>query len=161
MQRNLVHSVVRASVGSAITGENFADTFKNVAVNDVLSATHATIGDLTDGTGANDLPVANLIAHAFVGGLAAEATGGEFAAGAASGLASATAAQSGLFDGLSEQQIAVVSQLIGATAALVANGDAGDVYQGATAAQSAAFNNYLTHAQIRSWRRPTRTAGMI
>ncbi|MEM7775302.1 MAG: DUF637 domain-containing protein [Pseudomonadota bacterium] len=155
LQRNLVHSVVRASVGSAITGENFADTFvdtfKNVAVNDVLSATHATIGDLTDGTGANDLPVANLIAHALVGGLAAEATGGEFAAGAASGLASATAAQSGLFDGLSEQQIAVVSQLIGATAALVANGDAGDVYQGATTAQSAAFNNYLTHAQIKEF----------
>ncbi|MEO1538675.1 MAG: VENN motif pre-toxin domain-containing protein, partial [Pseudomonadota bacterium] len=110
-------------------------------------------------TGANDLPVANMVAHALAGGLAAEAVGGDFAAGAASGLASSVAANAGLFDGLSPEQIAKVSEVIGGTAALLAGGDARDVNQGATTSQSAALNNYLTHAQIKEFEADLKACG--
>ncbi len=151
--RGAVHAVVRSGLTAAIQGGKFdrllLDGLKQVAVNQVLAGVQGAIGDLTDGLGVNDLPVLNMIAHAIAGGLAAEATGGKFAAGAASALASAIAANAGLFSGLDPKQLSAVSQLIGATAALVARGSATDVNQGAAIAQSAAINNYLTHQNLK------------
>ena len=154
LQTNLVNNLVGASVETAIQGGDFGDNIvsrlRSAGVNQLLSVADGIVGDLTDG--AKKIPVANLITHAIVGGLAAEATGGKFAAGAAAGLASAVAAQSGLFDGLSAKDIAKISQLVGASAALLAGGNGRDVNQGAETAQSAALNNYLTHAQVQDYK---------
>ncbi|WP_369793097.1 VENN motif pre-toxin domain-containing protein [Thermopetrobacter sp. TC1] len=79
--------------------------------------------------------------------------GGTFEAGAAAALSSAMAANAGLFSGLDPRTLDAVSQLIGGAAALLAGGDAEDVNQGATIARSAAFNNYLTHEEIRKFER--------
>ena len=145
--------MVRAGLSTAIQGGRFdkqlLENLRGVGVSQVLAGVQGAIGDLTDGTGARDLPVMNMIAHALAGGLAAKATGGKFEAGAAAALSSAIAANAGLFSGLSQNQLSAVSQLIGAAAALLAGGDGADVNQGASIAQSAAFYNYLTHENLK------------
>ncbi len=153
LPRQVAEATLRAAISTTLEGGRFDKTLLNslraVGVNQVLGAVQGVIGDLTDGAGGPDLPVMNMIAHALAGGLAAKAMGGKFEAGAAAALSSAMAANAGLFSGLDPRTLDAVSQLIGGAAALLAGGDAEDVTQGATIARSAAFNNYLTHEEIK------------
>lgn len=147
----IAEGVVSSTVNSAINGTPLDDNLKSAlasaGVNSLLATTQNIIGDITDGTGANDLPALNMVAHALAGGLAAEALGNDFKAGAASGLASAMAAQGGAFDDMEPEQIAAVSKLIGGVAAAIANGDAESIVQGASIASSAAINNHAMHPE--------------
>lgn len=154
LQRNLIRATVSSAVSTVIEGGDLDDkllaSLRSGGVNALLGAVQTKIGDLTDGVGAKDLPVANMLAHAVAGGLAAEAAGGDFKAGAAAALASAVAANADLFTGLSKDQVSGVIQLLGGVAAVIASdGDADAVNQGAAIAESAALNNYLTHANVK------------
>ncbi|AXO14571.1 hemagglutinin repeat-containing protein [Thalassospira indica] len=143
---------LRSGISSVIGGTDFSDAIvanlRFAATDTLLSSTQTVIGDLTDGLGASDLPVANMVAHALAGGLAAQVLGNDFATGAVSALASASVANAGWFDGLEAHQISAISQLVGGVAALIAGGDGSEVGLGAHVAQSAAINNYLTHANV-------------
>lgn len=162
---NAVRGAVSATIRTAIEGGDIGDavlsSLQSVGVNTVLSSVQTSIGNLTDGGGANDLPLANILAHSIAGGLAAEALGESFASGATAAFASAVAANSGLFDDMfagdspqvRAQKIGQISQLIGGTASFLASSgrDAGAVNQGASIAQSATLNNYLTHAELKEF----------
>jgi len=151
LERSL-DGVIRSGISSTIGGTDFSDAvFANLrfaATDTLLAATQTVIGDLTDGVGANDLPVMNMLLHAVAGGIASEALGNDFTAGVVAALASSATASSGLFEGLEPNQISAISQLIGGVAALIAGGDGNEVGLGAHVAQSAAINNYLTHANL-------------
>ncbi len=162
---NAVRGAVSATIRTAIEGGDIGDavlsSLQSVGVNTVLSSVQTSIGDLTDGVGANDLPLANILAHSVAGGLAAEALGESFASGATAAFASAVAANAGLFDDLfagdspqeRAQKIGQIGQLIGGTASfLVSSGrSAGAVNLGASIAESATLNNYLTHAELKKF----------
>lgn len=169
LHKNLINNAVRgtvsATIRTAIEGGDIGDavlsSLQSVGVNTVLSSVHRSIGDLTDGTGANNLPVANIIAHTIAGGLAAEALGESFASGASAALVSALAANAGLFDDMfagdtpdqRAAKIGEIGRLLGGTASLlVGGGSAKSVNLGASISQSAVLNNYLTHAEIKGYR---------
>lgn len=91
--RGTIGAIIDTAINSGRIGDSLVASLHTAAVRDVVAVTQGAVGDLTDGMGANDLPVMNMVAHALIGGLASDASGGKFAEGAASGLASAAVAQ--------------------------------------------------------------------
>ncbi|RZT29010.1 VENN motif pre-toxin domain-containing protein [Cupriavidus agavae] len=120
------------------------------------------VGDVLVGSS----PGTKAAVHALVGGLMAEAMGGNFAAGAAGGAAASLAMEAfgqALLDqkDLSESDRKALVQLAGAivggAAGGIAGGSLGDAAAGANVGKVATENNYLNHtqkrdrAEARSW----------
>ncbi|OLO02585.1 DUF637 domain-containing protein, partial [Salinicola socius] len=145
-------AVVDAGLQTAIAGGEFDEHLRQTlqgAASTVLEATlFHQVGDLgerypellADGEGGK------IALHALAGGLAAEATGGDFSTGAAAaGANEALVKQLDTLVANDPQLLVAASKLTGLMAAGLVDGD---VAQGAEIAGNATAYNYLTHRQV-------------
>jgi filamentous hemagglutinin len=139
--------VVSAGVANAIQGTDFKDGLLNSVVGDLaaLSANH--IGSNWDPKGKNPNPVLHMTAHAALGATAAQLTGRDAAAGALGGLAEAV-----LTNTLQQSDWKIENGTAYTAFSMFAGGMLAEAFgrdgvTGAGAAQNAAQNNYLKHAE--------------
>ncbi|WP_271409609.1 two-partner secretion domain-containing protein [Pseudomonas sp. Q1-7] len=143
---------VNSAVKTVLQGGKFKDNLTQAAIdlaaNALSGAIYQTVGDSLVGTG---LPT-KVAVHAIVGGLIAEAAGGDFRTGAlAAGANEALIDTFGkdLFPGEAHDRVlAMTSQLIGITVAAAAGGDEKAQEKAGWVAQQATVNNYLKHEEV-------------
>ncbi len=155
----VMQSVTSTALSKAVgQGGSFSDALKDSLYNTFAAAGFNAIGDFgkTHGLEAGDAQM--VVMHAVMGGLAAEARGGSFAAGAAG---------AGLNEGLvgdldklissyspanREALLTMSSQLVGILGVLVQNNNAtaDQLETGAWAARNSTQYNYLLHNEIQA-----------
>lgn len=140
----------------ALGGDSsFSDALRSSLANTFAAAGFNLIGDQTapEKWDLKDGSLAKIGMHAVMGGLAAEAAGGDFkagalAAGANEALVDALAQQYGEMDTEQKKSLLVMnSQVIGVLATAAQGGDEQDLQTGAWVAGSATQYNYLDHEQ--------------
>ena len=154
-----MQSVTSTALSKAVgLGGSFSDALKDSLYNTVAAAGFNAIGDFgkTHGLEAGDAQM--VVMHAVMGGLAAEARGGSFAAGAAG--AGLNEALVGDLDKLissyspanREALLTMSSQLVGILGVLVQNNNAtaDQLETGAWTAKSSTQYNYLLHNEIQA-----------
>ncbi|MEQ9918212.1 DUF637 domain-containing protein [Pectobacterium aroidearum] len=152
-QRVAGQSVISSSIGTAINGGSFKDSFTTALLSNIGSQINAEgakfIGDKGEVLG---LPIDDprrVISHAVIAGVAAEIGGGN-AKGAAAGALAAELAAISLGNtfvdpALREIQITSTGRIIGALAGAAITGKASGVNSGASAAESVLLYNFLMH----------------
>ena len=150
----ITHGIANAGLQTAINGGSFErnlDAALQGAVHHVVSGVlFNAVGDFSHGRYANGSPE-KIAMHAFVGGLTAEAMGGDFrtgalAAGANEALVEFLDSQLGSDPETRTLLLTTASQLVGIVAAELINGDAND---GAFIAAQATRYNYLAHPEAK------------
>ena len=130
-------------------GGNVSDALKSALFNTLAAASFNAVGDYTQGVLA-DGSAPKIAIQAMVGGLLAEATGGDFKTGALA--AGANEALVGHLNDLvngDEKLLTMSSQIIGVLAATTQSSATGDSLQsGAWVAQNATQYNYLNHQEV-------------
>lgn len=140
---------VNSALDTLVNGGSFKDNLVqagiNLAANALTGAIYEQVGDSLVGSGLST----KVAIHAIVGGLIAEAAGGDFKTGAlAAGANEALLELVGdkLFPGdAHEQVIAMTSQLVGMTVAAAAGGDDKAQEKAGWVAQQAAIYNHELH----------------
>ncbi|SKC20509.1 adhesin HecA family 20-residue repeat-containing protein, partial [Pseudomonas aeruginosa] len=143
---------VNAALKTVTRGGSFKDNLGQAAIDMIADAVSGAIynevGDALTGTG---IPT-KVAVHALVGGLMAEAAGGDFRTGAlAAGANEAVVAAFGekIFpDEQHEKLLGMTSNLIGMTVAAAAGGDEKAQEKAGWVAQQATLNNYLFHEEM-------------
>jgi filamentous hemagglutinin len=143
---------VNAALKTVTQGGSFKDNLGQAAIgliaDAVSGAIYNQVGDALVNAG---LPT-KVAVHALVGGLMAEAAGGDFRTGAmAAGANEAVVAAFGekIFPGdQHEKLLAMTSNLIGMTVASAAGGDEKSQEKAGWVAQQATLNNYLFHEEL-------------
>jgi len=136
-------------------GGSLGDALQTTLANTFAAAGFNFIGDISmsDQMALKDGSLAKIGLHAVMGGLAAEAAGGDFktgalAAGINEALVSSLAKQYESMDPDKKKGLLVMnSQLIGVLAAAAQGGDEKDLQTGAWVAGNATNYNYLNHAE--------------
>lgn len=136
-------------------GGDWGDALQNTLANTFAAAGFNLVGDLSAAENWNlrDGSLAKIGLHAVMGGLAAEAAGGDFktgalAAGVNEALVDSLAQQYAAMDPERKKGLLVMnSQLIGVLAAAAQGGDEQSLQTGAWVAGSATSYNYLNHAE--------------
>ena len=127
-------------------GGNVSDALKNALFNTLAAASFNAVGDYTQGVFA-DGSAQKIAIHAMVGGLLAEATGGDFKTGALA--AGANEALVGHLNNLvkgDENLLNMSSQIVGVLAAAAQNDvDASKLEKGKWIAQNLTQYNFLNH----------------
>ena len=155
---NILEGALDAGISSGINaayyGTDFGDSFGRSLVRSVvalgLADTQNVIGNiLENGANSGEGSLGHIVLHGIAGCAAAEAQGPNCAAGATAGIAEAIyAGTDPLASGQTPSQIAANAQLIGAVSGyFFSGGDAENVGAGASIAQSASLNNYLSRPQ--------------
>lgn len=150
-----------ALLDQALGGDaDLGDALQNSLANAFAAAGFNFVGDITqDSVNFQEGSLNKAALHAVMGGLAAEATGGNFKTGAlAAGLNELMVDKlANEYAGMSKEQrdslLVMNSQLIGVLAAAATGGanDADNLQIGAQVAANATQYNYLTHEQIRDY----------
>ncbi|EQB4548032.1 cytidine deaminase-like fold-containing protein, partial [Pseudomonas aeruginosa] len=143
---------VNAALKTVTRGGSFKDNLGQAAIDMIADAVSGAIynevGDALTGTG---IPT-KVAVHALVGGLMAEAAGGDFRTGAlAAGANEAVVAAFGekIFPGEQhEKLLGMTSNLIGMTVVAAAGGDEKAQEKAGWVAQQATLNNYLFHEEM-------------
>ncbi|KRV73914.1 RNase A-like domain-containing protein [Pseudomonas citronellolis] len=143
---------VKAALKTATQGGSFTKNLGQAAIDmvadTVSGAIYNKVGNALVGTGLST----KVAVHAIVGGLIAEAAGGDFRSGAlAAGANEALVASFGdkIFPGQQhEQLLAMTSQLVGMTVAAGVGGDEKAQEKAGWVAQQATLNNYLAHEEV-------------
>ncbi|MGU1084130.1 cytidine deaminase-like fold-containing protein, partial [Pseudomonas aeruginosa] len=143
---------VNAALKTVTRGGSFKDNLGQAAIDMIADAVSGAIynevGDALTGTG---IPT-KVAVHALVGGLMAEAAGGDYRTGAlAAGANEAVVAAFGekIFPGEQhEKLLGMTSNLIGMTVAAAAGGDEKAQEKAGWVAQQATLNNYLFHEEM-------------
>ncbi len=155
-----------AMVGQALGLEaDLGDALQNALASTFAAAGFNLIGDLSapEGWNLQDGSLAKVGLHAVMGGLAAEAAGGDFKTGAlAAGvnelLVDSLAQQySGMDEDQKKSLLVMNSQVIGVLAAAAQGGDAEALQTGAWVAGSATQYNYLGHQELDALEAEART----
>ncbi|MFZ6050156.1 toxin C-terminal domain-containing protein [Pseudomonas sp. CR3202] len=143
-----VNSAMKTLVNGGKFKDNLTQAVIDLAANALTGAIYKKVGDSLVGTG---IPT-KVAVHAIVGGLIAEAAGGDFRTGAlAAGANEALIDSFGkeLFPGEAHERVlAMTSQLIGITVAAAAGGDEKAQEKAGWVAQQATVFNYLKHAEV-------------
>ncbi|WP_408005492.1 DUF637 domain-containing protein [Pseudomonas huanghezhanensis] len=152
LQAVLLKSASDAFVNTAINGGSYANNLSSAlagqAANVGMAFGFRMIGDYALGK-YEEGSVQKVMAHALVGGLLAEATGGDFKTGAmAAGASEALVNVIKNMVGDDKALQVMASQLTGIAAAAAVNGD---VEKGAQIAQYAATYNRQLHAEEQKW----------
>ena len=130
-------------------GGNVSDALKSALFNTLAAASFNAVGDYTQGVFA-DGSAPKVAIQAMVGGLLAEATGGDFKTGALA--AGANEALVGHLNDLvngDEKLLTMSSQIVGVLAAATQSSATSDSLQsGAWVAQNATQYNYLNHQEV-------------
>lgn len=130
-------------------GDNVSDALKNALFNTLAAASFNAVGDYTQGE-FTDGSAQKIAIHAMVGGLLAEATGGDFKTGALA--AGANEALVGHLNNLvkgAENLLSMSSQIVGVLAAAAQNDvDASKLEKGKWIAQNATQYNFLGHREV-------------
>ncbi|SNS10941.1 DUF637 domain-containing protein [Pseudomonas nitroreducens] len=127
-------------------GGNLGDVLQNTLYNTLAAASFNAVGDYTKGVYA-DGSIQKIMIHAMVGGLLAEASGGDFKTGALAGGANeALVDQLNTWVGGDQTLLNMTSQLVGVLAA-AAQKDAtiDDLNKGKWVAENATQYNYSSH----------------
>ncbi|WP_313711368.1 DUF637 domain-containing protein [Pseudomonas sp.] len=157
-ETQMLQNGTSAVLDRALGGDSsFSDALRNSLVNTLAAAGFNWVGDIT---GADQLDLADgklpkIALHALMGGLAAEAAGGDFRIGALSaGVNEAVVGllsdQYGQLPKKERKRLLVMnSQLLGVLTAAAAGGDAKDLQSGSWAAQySTQYNRQLHPEEI-------------
>ena len=142
---------VNSALKTVLQGGKFKDNLAQAAVMmaaDVLSGyLYQNVGDALNGSGL----ATKVAVHAIVGGLIAEAAGGDFRTAALAAGANEALLEmfgSDIFPGEAHQRVlAMTSQLVGMTVAAAAGGSAKDQEKAGWVTQQAAAYNYLQHEE--------------
>jgi filamentous hemagglutinin len=130
-------------------GGSVSDALKNALFNTLAAASFNLVGDYTKNLLA-DGSAPKVVIHAMVGGLLAEATGGDFKTGALA--AAASEALVGHLDDLvkgNDNLLTMSSQIVGVLAAAAqSDTDAAKLETGSWVAKNATQYNYLSHNQL-------------
>nr|WP_163504086.1 DUF637 domain-containing protein [Halomonas socia] len=140
---------IRTAIAGGSLGDHLGDSLENAVAHVVSGVLFNAVGDVSHGRFANASPE-KIALHALVGGLTAEAMGGDFktgalAAGANEALVEYLDSHLGSDPETRTHLLTTASQLVGIVAAELVNGD---VYQGAEIAAQATRYNYLRHDQL-------------
>lgn len=127
-------------------GGDLGDALQSTLLNTLAAVSFNAVGDYTKGVYA-DGSIQKVMIHAMVGGLLAEASGGDFKTGAlAAGANEALVDQLDTWVGGDKVLLDMTSQLVGLLAASTLDGaDAQSLQTGAWVAQNATQYNYLNH----------------
>lgn len=145
-----VNSALKTVLQGGKLKDNLAQAAINLAADALSGYIFQNVGDALNGSG---LPT-KIAVHAIVGGLIAEAAGGDFrtaalAAGANEALLNIFGKD--IFPGDShDRMIAMTSQLVGMTVAAAAGASEKDQEKAAWVTQQAAVKNYLRHEEVDS-----------
>lgn len=130
-------------------GGSVSDALKNALFNTLAAASFNLVGDYTKNLLA-DGSAPKVVIHAMVGGLLAEATGGDFKTGALA--AAASEALVGHLDDLvkgNDNLLTMSSQIVGVLAAAAqSDTDVAKLETGSWVAKNATQYNYLSHNQL-------------
>jgi filamentous hemagglutinin len=131
-------------------GGSASDALKIALFNTLAAVSFNAVGDYTKNIGLDDGSLGKIVIHAMVGGLLAEATGGDFKTGAL-----AAGANEALVKGLdklvggNKDLLSMSSQIVGVLAAASQeDADAAKMEKGAWVAQNATEYNYLNHTEL-------------
>ncbi|AZE64390.1 two-partner secretion domain-containing protein [Pseudomonas synxantha] len=146
---------VNSALRTVTSGGSFTKNVGQAAIDltaSVLSGViYEHVGTELSGTGLST----KVAVHAIVGGLIAEAAGGDFTAGAIAAGANKALIQTfgaEMFPGEAHDRVlAMTSQLIGMTAAAGLGGDAKDQEVAGWVAQQGTVYNYLEHSDVKSF----------
>ncbi|WP_448683689.1 two-partner secretion domain-containing protein [Pseudomonas nicosulfuronedens] len=130
-------------------GGGLGDVLQNTLYNTLAAASFNAVGDYTTGVYA-DGSIQKIMIHAMVGGLLAEASGGDFKTGALAGGANeALVDQLNTWVGGNQDLLNMTSQLVGVLAA-AAQKDAtiDDLNKGKWVAENATQYNFLNHQDV-------------
>ncbi|WP_277761770.1 filamentous hemagglutinin N-terminal domain-containing protein [Pseudomonas sp. A34-9] len=147
--RTTGRAIISSGISTTIGGGSFGDNFGAALLGEASSVAMATgfkfVGDQT--IKFPEGGVVKVVAHALMGGLLSEVTGGDFATGAAAaGLNEAAMNVLVKFAGGNDQMQVMLSQLTGVLAAAAVDGDS---QLGATIAGNATTYNYLYHREVK------------
>nr|WP_256346934.1 DUF637 domain-containing protein [Pseudomonas gingeri] len=129
-------------------GGNLSDALKGALFNTLAAASFNSVGDYTkDVSGFDDGSIGKIAVHAMVGGLLAQATGGDFKTGAlAAGANEALVAQLNNLVSGDKNLLTMSSQIVGVLAAAAQKDvDASKLEKGAWIAKNATQYNWLLH----------------
>ncbi|WP_302051032.1 MULTISPECIES: DUF637 domain-containing protein [unclassified Halomonas] len=140
---------IRTAIAGGSLGDHLGDSLENAVAHVVSGVLFNAVGDVSHGRFANASPE-KIALHALVGGLTAEAMGGDFktgalAAGANEALVEYLDSHLGSDPETRTHLLTTASQLVGIVAAELVNGDVND---GAFIAGQATRYNYLRHDQL-------------
>ena len=147
--RTAGRAFISSGISTTIGGGSFADNFGSALLGEAGSVAMATgfnfVGDQT--IKFPEGGVVKVVAHALMGGLISEVTGGDFATGAAAaGLNEAAMNTLVKFAAGNDQLQVMLSQLTGVLAAALVDGNS---QLGASIAGSATTYNYLYHREVK------------
>ncbi|WP_244192327.1 filamentous hemagglutinin N-terminal domain-containing protein [Pseudomonas rhodesiae] len=154
---------VNSALRTVTNGGSFTKNVGQAAIDltaSVLSGViYEHVGTELSGTGLST----KVAVHAIVGGLIAEAAGGDFTAGAIAAGANKALIQTfgaEMFPGEAHDRVlAMTSQLIGMTAAAGLGGDAKDQEVAGWVAQQGTVYNYLEHSDVKSFASDMKSCG--
>ncbi|ROM66272.1 hypothetical protein BK651_09380 [Pseudomonas rhodesiae] len=154
---------VNSALRTVTNGGSFTKNVGQAAIDltaSVLSGViYEHVGTELSGTGLST----KVAVHAIVGGLIAEAAGGDFTAGAIAAGANKALIQTfgaEMFPGEAHDRVlAMTSQLIGMTAAAELGGDAKDQEVAGWVAQQGTVYNYLEHSDVKSFASDMKSCG--
>lgn len=146
-------STIRAGIDTAINDADFADSFTNslraAIANDIGAFAANEIGDFGQTNNLANGGITKTVLHGLSQGVVAELAGGDFKAGLAAGAVTELTGE--LIGKIEDQNTQVdVAGLVGATAGLIATGDAEGAYTGQNAGGIVHQNNYLNHTDIKN-----------
>lgn len=153
-QKQLLGFIVKTTVKSTVGGQSFNKAavaeLRNAAVSLGTGVLQQAVGEVAGNIGLEDGDLLKVISHAAIGGLAAEASGGEFLDGAVAGAAAEIA--SGFLKGnetLSLETQQFLAELVGALAATISSGGMNGqaTSMGGDIASSAFHNNRMLHTK--------------
>ncbi|MBB4864037.1 filamentous hemagglutinin [Pseudomonas nitritireducens] len=127
---------------------SLGDALKATLYNTLAAASFNAVGDYTKGV-YDEGSIQKILIHAMVGGLLAEASGGDFRTGALAGGANeALVDQLNTWVGGNQDLLTMTSQLVGVLAAATQkDADINDLNTGKWVAENATQYNYLSHVQ--------------
>ncbi len=130
-------------------GGSASDALKNALFNTLAAASFNLVGDFTKGV-IKDGSAPKIAIHAMVGGLLAEATGGDFRTGAlAAGANEALVTHLDKLVKGNDELLTMSSQIVGVLAAAgQKDADAAKIEKGAWVAKNATQYNYLLHREV-------------
>ena len=150
-----LQNVTSATLNKALGQDgDFGDALTSTLANTFAAAGFNWVGDVSKSNQIENGSLTKIGLHAIMGGLAAEAAGGDFkigalAAGANEALIDTLANQ---YDNMSQDQrsslLTMNSQVLGVLVASVAGGDEKDMQTGAWVAGNATQYNYLSHQEL-------------
>ncbi|MFJ2479606.1 filamentous hemagglutinin N-terminal domain-containing protein [Pseudomonas sp. NPDC087598] len=142
--RAIISSGVSTTIGGGSFGSNFGAALMGEASSVAMATGFNFVGDNT--IKFPEGGVVKVVAHALMGGLLSQATGGDFATGAAAaGLNEAAMKALVTFAGGNDELHLMLSQLTGLLAAAAVDGD---LQQGANIAKNATQFNWLLHKEV-------------